>query len=156
MRRRSGAPARSIPPRSGLKAGLLTRTAFVCLPALLLVAAVTTGASRRLENLGLDRPARATRRARGKPRRRNGASPPTIGDDLVVAPGTPEMQVRNIDEVCGNGPSTVGLVSSFAKDHAADARVALAYASDGAHSSSALRKSGAAIIESCKANGTLP
>jgi hypothetical protein len=85
-----------------------------------------------------------------------GASPPTIGDDLVVEPGAPEMEVRNIYEVSGSGPWTVGLVSSFTKDHPVDARVALAYTSDGTHPSSTLHKAGAAIIESFKANGTLP
>jgi hypothetical protein len=85
-----------------------------------------------------------------------GTSPPTIGDDLVVEPGAPELEVENIYEVSGSGPWTVGLVAPSAKDHAADARVALAYTSDGSHPSSTLHKSGAAIIESYKANGTLP
>jgi hypothetical protein len=85
-----------------------------------------------------------------------GASPPTIGDVLVVESDAPEMEVKNIHEVSGSGPWTVGLVSPFAKDHAANARVALAYTSDGAHPSAALHKAAAAIIESYKAKGTLP
>jgi hypothetical protein len=85
-----------------------------------------------------------------------GTIPPTIGDDLVVEPGAPGLEVKTIYEVSGSGPWRVSLVAPLAKDHAADARVALAYTSDGTHPSSTLHKAGAAIIESYKANGTLP
>jgi len=84
------------------------------------------------------------------------ARPPTTGDVLVVEPGAPNMETKNVYEVSGNGPWTVGLVSSFAKDHPAEARVALAYTSDGTHPSATLHKAAAAIIESYKANGILP
>ena len=85
-----------------------------------------------------------------------GARPPTIGDALVIEPGAPEMEVKEIYEVSGSGPWLVGLVGRLATGHPADARVGLAYRPDGSHPGATLHKAGAAIIESYKANGTLP
>ena len=66
------------------------------------------------------------------------------------------MEIRNVYEVSGNGPWTVGVVSVIREGPSSRSTVALAYTSDGTHPSATLHKAAAAIIESYKASGALP
>jgi len=85
-----------------------------------------------------------------------GASRPTNGDVLVIEPGTPRVEIKNIYNVEGGGPWKVSLTSGFSIDHPDGAPLGLAYTSDGTHPSASLHKAAARLIERYKRDGLLP
>jgi hypothetical protein len=85
-----------------------------------------------------------------------GATPPSNGDVVVIEPGTPKVEVRNVWAVSGSGPWVASVTAGFGADHPSGAQARLAYTSDGTHPSATLHKLAAAIIEQYKASGALP
>jgi hypothetical protein len=81
---------------------------------------------------------------------------PTIGDALVIGPGTATVEARNIVELAGSGPWTVALNWGVSNPHATGDATALAYTVDGTHPTSTLHKAAATLIEKYKAADKLP
>ena len=73
-----------------------------------------------------------------------------------LSPARRRWRSRTSTRSPGTAHGRSDLFRPFAKDHPAEAAVALAYTSDGTHPSATLHKAAAAIIESYKANGALP
>jgi hypothetical protein len=86
----------------------------------------------------------------------NSASAPTTGDSIVIGPGSPTVDARNIVYVTGDGAWTVSVNAGFSNSHAIGESTALAYTVDGTHPTSTLYKAAATVIESYKAAGMLP
>jgi len=85
-----------------------------------------------------------------------GTVAPSVGDTIVIDPGAPQVDLKNIWSVSGTGPWTVSVTAAFATDHAVGSRVGLAYTADGTHPNATLYKAAANIIETYKSSGVLP
>lgn len=86
----------------------------------------------------------------------SGTVAPSNGDFIVLEPGTPRVEARNIWSVSGTGPWIVSVTSAFAAAHDSGAVAKVAYTADGTHPGATLHKAAATLIEGYKAAGVLP